>query len=222
MPELVPGEASELKTGERCRGPMRSIAWTRVTAGTARLMALEPDLAAGDGPIPLVAGFWIEAGESGCTVLAGCQRCPIHPCSGPRSIAFIWRSSHAFGGRSCAQGRPGAATPVRARRADARADSRFAGAPRRDRGRQDPRLERRNCTTPIRLLASCRIVAAALGAAFPPSHRSAPGHAFRDVLEIARSARLRASPRSVAGRMVEARCRTARGLARARNAIRSR
>src|SRR5262249_54667709 len=41
------------------------------------------------------------------------------------------------------------------------------------------------------LLSSCRIVAATLGASIPASSRSASEHPFRDILEIARTARLR-------------------------------
>src|SRR5438128_401416 len=64
--ELVPGEPRVMQAGEKCRGTMRQIAWTRVTTGAASFlgeMALEPRKS-----IPLVAGLWIEAGASGCTV----------------------------------------------------------------------------------------------------------------------------------------------------------
>src|SRR5215475_2439818 len=48
MPEVVPGQAGELAAGHRCRGPMRSIVWTRVEAGAAKLLGLDPPLAPGD------------------------------------------------------------------------------------------------------------------------------------------------------------------------------
>ena len=64
MPELVTGEAGELQPGHRCRGPMRQIAWTRVAAGTAKFLGLDPALATGDQSIPLVGGLWVSAFRS--------------------------------------------------------------------------------------------------------------------------------------------------------------
>jgi NHLM bacteriocin system ABC transporter ATP-binding protein len=189
MPELVPGEARELQATERCRGPMRSIAWTRITAGTARLIGLEPDLAIGTGPIPLVAGLWIEAGEAGCTVLPDAAMPEpavlwpaidrLHPAVISRVATGLARNADQERQRLSERaelthaqtvdslGR--LAETVVGKAALGEAESRHA----------DP------------LLASCRVVAVALGATLPPSHRSSPGHAFRDILEIARSARLR-------------------------------
>jgi NHLM bacteriocin system ABC transporter ATP-binding protein len=189
LPELVPGEVRELNAGERCRGPMRSIVWARITAGTARLMALEPDLAAAEGPIPLVAGFWIEAGEAGCAVL---------PDAGMPEPSMLWgaidRLHLAFVARITA-GLAHKADQERQRLSE-RAELTHAQTVD-SLGRLaetvvgKSALGEANLHHADPLLASCRIVAAALGTTLPPSHRSSPGHAFRDVLEIARSARLR-------------------------------
>jgi NHLM bacteriocin system ABC transporter ATP-binding protein len=189
MPELVPGEARELKTSERCRGPMRSIAWTRITAGTARLMELKPDLATGEGPIPLVAGFWIEAGESGCTVL---------PDAGMPEPSVLWPAIDRLHLAVVSRIAAGLARKADQERQRLSERAELTHAQTVDSlGRLAETVVGKSALGEAELhhadplLASCRIVAAALGATLPPSHRSAPGHAFRDVLEIARSARLR-------------------------------
>ena len=46
--ELVAGQVNEMQPGERRRGPMRSVAWTRIVGGTANFMGLEPGLAPAD------------------------------------------------------------------------------------------------------------------------------------------------------------------------------
>ena len=70
MTELVPGEPRAMAAAEKCRGPMRQIGWTRIVAGTAKLLGLDSGLVPAGQPIPLVAGLWIEAGEAGCTAQA--------------------------------------------------------------------------------------------------------------------------------------------------------
>jgi NHLM bacteriocin system ABC transporter ATP-binding protein len=189
MSELVSGESRELKEAERSRGPMRSIAWTRVTAGKARFMALEPDLAAGGEPIPLVAGFWIEAGEPGCTVLADAampEFSALWPAIDRIHLAVVSHVAAALA-RNADQDR---------QRLSERAElmhSQTVDSLRRLAetvvGRSALGQAELHHADP--LLASCRMVAAALGVMLPSSHRSGQGHAFQDVLEIARSARLR-------------------------------
>ena len=189
VPELVPGEVHELKTAERCRGPMRSIAWTRVTAGTARLMALEPDLAVGDEAIPLVAGFWIEAGEAGCTVLADAvvpESSMLWPAIDRIHLAVVSRIAAGLA-RNADQERQ--RLSERAELAHAQTVDSLGRLAETVVGKAALGEAGWHHADP--LLASCRIVAAALGATLPPSHRSASAHTFRDVLEIARSARLR-------------------------------
>jgi hypothetical protein len=189
MPELVPGEARELKVTERCRGPMRSIAWAGITAGTARLMGLEPDLATGEGPIPLVAGFWVEAGESGCTVLADAvmpEPAAIWPAIDRIHLAVVSRIAAGLA-RKADQERQ--RLSERAGLTHAQTVDSLGRLAETVVGKSALGEAELHHADP--LLASCRIVAAALGATLPPSHRPASGHAFRDVLEIARSARLR-------------------------------
>jgi NHLM bacteriocin system ABC transporter ATP-binding protein len=189
MPELVSGETRELKAMERSRGPMRSIAWTRVTAGTARFMALEPDLAAGEAPIPLVAGFWIEAGEGGCTVLADA--------TAPEAAA-LWRAidrvhlavvERVATGLAQGADRERQRLSERAELTQARTVDSLGRLSEIVVGKSALREAELHHADP--LLASCRIVASALGVTLPASHRSASGRAFRDVLEIARLGRLR-------------------------------
>jgi NHLM bacteriocin system ABC transporter ATP-binding protein len=189
IPELVPGEPRELKTTERCRGPMRSIAWTRVTAGVARLMGLEPDLAASEGPIPLVAGFWIEPGESDCTVVADAampEPSVLWPAIDRIHLAVVSRIATALA-HSADQERQ--RLSERAALTHAQTVDSLGRLAETVVGKSALGEAELHHADP--LLASCRIVAAALGATLPASHRPAPGHAFRDVLEIARSARLR-------------------------------
>jgi hypothetical protein len=94
MPELVAGEVGEMQPGHPCRGPMRTIAWTRVTAGTAKFLGQDPALAQGDLPIPLVGGSGSRPENRG----ASCSRmraCPRHPISGRPSTGSILRSSQS-------------------------------------------------------------------------------------------------------------------------------
>lgn len=55
----------ELAPGERRRGPARTINWISVKTGMARLMGQEPGYRAGDPPVPLVSGIWVEAADFG-------------------------------------------------------------------------------------------------------------------------------------------------------------
>ena len=189
MPELVPGEAHELKMAERCRGPMRSIAWTQVMAGTAKLMASEPDLGAGEEPIPLVAGFWIEAGEAGCAVLADAAT------PEPRRMWPAIDRIHLAVVARVAAGLAHNADQERQRLSERAELTRAQTLESLGRlseivvGKSALREAELHHADPV--LASCRIAAAGLGVTLPPSHRPVHGRAFGDVLEIARSGRLR-------------------------------
>jgi NHLM bacteriocin system ABC transporter ATP-binding protein len=68
--ELAHEGATEMPSGERYRGPGRGIVWVALEAGTAKLMGLDPVLAAGGPPLPLTSGMWVEAGQSACTAVA--------------------------------------------------------------------------------------------------------------------------------------------------------
>lgn len=189
MPELVAGQGGELPAGQRCRGPMRSIAWTRVEAGTAKFLGLDPAFAPGDQPIPLVGGLWIEAGEAGCKV-SGDAALPEPPVLWPAidrlhlAIVSILATGLA--------------------RAVGRDDQRLSERTELTRTQTRDALERLAEAVAGKsvlgeaelhhadpLLSCCRIVGAALGATIAASNRPASGHPFRDILEIARAARLR-------------------------------
>jgi NHLM bacteriocin system ABC transporter ATP-binding protein len=190
LPEIAPGSATELQPGERCRGPMRSVAWTRIAAGTVKLLGLDPAYVPGDVPIPLIAGLWIEPGESGCKVLANAampdegdlwpaiDRCHL-------AIASIVDDGLA---RTASQERQ-----LLSRRAELTHFQMLESLERlaevvagksalgdADWNHADP------------LFSICRVVAAALGAQVHSSDRSTTsGRAFHDILAIARTAHMR-------------------------------
>ena len=71
MTELVSGrDRASSRRGENAAAPCASIAWTRVTAGTAKFLALEPAFAAGDQPLPARRRALDRGRRTGCTVLA--------------------------------------------------------------------------------------------------------------------------------------------------------
>ena len=95
MGEASPGDAMAMQPGERRRGPARNIVWVTLKAGTAKLMGIDPAFAAGDPPIPLTSGMWIEAGHSGALP----SRTPVYRIPtrcGARSINSILPSFHVF------------------------------------------------------------------------------------------------------------------------------
>ena len=69
MLEVANGDVATVPSGERRRGPARSIIWVSLGSGTAKAMGLDPTIAAADPPLPLTSGMWIEAGQSGCTAV---------------------------------------------------------------------------------------------------------------------------------------------------------
>jgi len=189
MPERVSGQPGDMEAGQRSRGPMRSIAWTRIASGAARFLGLEPDLAPGDPPMPLVAGLWIAAGETGCKVLADTampEPSVLWPAIDRIQLAIV-----SIIAASVAQ-------------AVAREHERLSRRTELSESQTRDSLQRLAETVVGKsvlrhvelqqgdsLLSTCRIVAATLGASIPASGRSGTGHPFRDTLEIARSARLR-------------------------------
>jgi NHLM bacteriocin system ABC transporter ATP-binding protein len=62
----------DMLPGEHRRGPARDIVWVSIETGAARLMRHEPPYRAGSPPIPLASGMWIEAGEPGCSLASAC------------------------------------------------------------------------------------------------------------------------------------------------------
>ena len=63
--------AMEIEPGDRRRGPARNMLWLSVGAGAARMMGHEPAYGPDSPPIPLAAGMWIEAAPTGCTIHRG-------------------------------------------------------------------------------------------------------------------------------------------------------
>ena len=186
--EAEGGEA-EIAPGERRRGPARALAWVSVEAGRARLMGTGPDIAPGDPPVPLAAGVWIEAGPAGGR---------LAPAPAPEAAA-AWAALdrvHAVAldllHAQVAQ-RPAREAERLARRADldtARRGELF--------DRLSGIVVRRPARAPAAadpgdpLLAACRLVAETIPAVIVrPPGRSAAREDFSEVIEIARSSRLR-------------------------------
>jgi hypothetical protein len=198
--ELAVGEASEMQPGERRRGPMRSVGWARVVAGKANLIGLGPDFAPGDLPVPLIAGLWIEAGPAGCTMLADAST-PELPVLWPAidrfHLAIVAGLENGLA-RVAAEERQRLSQRSELthtqtvesfhRLAETVVGTSALGQP----ALGQSALAQTELSHADPLFLSCRIVGAAVGAPVPFSNRSAAaGQAFRDVLEIARSARLR-------------------------------
>lgn len=190
MGEASPGDAMAMQRGERRRGPARNIVWVTLKAGTAKLMGIDPAFAAGDPPIPLTSGMWIEAGHSGCSAVAN---------TGIPDSDTLWRALDQFhlAVISCVQERLVRDTERETQRLVSRSevtalqtfesfDRLSAIVVRRfdraglDADRSDP------------LLAACRMVGEAIRAPLVlPVRPASSREDFADVVEIARSARLR-------------------------------
>jgi NHLM bacteriocin system ABC transporter ATP-binding protein len=189
-PEALIGEPTDMQPGERRRGPMRNIAWARIVAGTANLLGFDPDFGLGDGPIPLIAGLWIEAGKSGCKVLA---ETALPDASVPwptidRLHLAIVSSLERDLARIAARERDRLSQRIEL----ARAQTLDAFQHLAETVVGQSAVGKVELSHPDTLISSCRIVGSALGAPIPSSSRSvASGQAFHDVLEIARMARLR-------------------------------
>ncbi|WP_420970787.1 NHLP bacteriocin export ABC transporter permease/ATPase subunit [Bradyrhizobium sp. B120] len=188
--ELIGGEARELHPGERCRGPRRSIVWARIEAGSAKILDLDLELAAGGPFIPLTAEVWLEAGESGAMIMAE----PTAP-----ELPLVWSALDRF--------HVAIAASLERRLRHERSSERQQLARRAEliRARTLDALERLSevVTAPTGrarveldasdpLLASCRLVADASGSSIIHASRTHPaGQNFSDILRIARASRLR-------------------------------
>lgn len=189
IPELVTGQTGEMEAGQRIRGPMRSIAWTRIEAGTAQFLGLDPAFTPGDPPLPLVAGLWIAAGESGCKV---------RPDAALPEASVLWTAIERLHSAivSVIAMRVAQAVTQEEERLSRRSE--LSDSQTRDAlGRLAETVVGKSVLAHVDLqqgdplLSSCRLVAASFGASIQSSSRSSTGHAFGDLLEMARAARLR-------------------------------
>jgi NHLM bacteriocin system ABC transporter ATP-binding protein len=189
MTELVSGEPREMPAGEKCRGPMRHIGWTRIVAGSAKPLGLDPAFASGDQRLPLAAGLWIEAGEAGCTALAD-TRAPeaadLWTAVDRLHLAIVARIEAGFARMAADEGQR---LSQRTELTKTQTIDSLQSLAETVVG--DTVLGAAELLPADPLLSCCRIVSAALGTSIASSGRVATGHPFRDVLEIARSARLR-------------------------------
>ena len=189
MPELVPGEPRELAAGEKCRGPMRHIGWTRMTAGSAKLLGLGPSLVSADQPLPLAAGIWIEAGQEGCTALADLrppEAADLWPAIDRIHLAIIARVEAGFARMAAEEGQR---LSQRTELTQTQTIESLQSLAETVVG--DTVLGAAELLPADPLLSCCRIVSAALGTSISVTGRVATGQPFRDVLEFGRSARLR-------------------------------
>ena len=189
MPELVTGQPGEMEAGQRSRGPMRSIAWTRIEAGSAQFLGLDPAVAPGDPPLPLVAGLWIAAGASGCRV---------RPDAAVPETSVLWPAIERLHLAIVSIVAMRVAQTVTHEQELLSRRSEMSDSQTRDAlGRLAETVVGKSVLAHVDLqqgdplLSSCRLVAANFGASIHGSSRSSTGHAFRDLLEMARAARLR-------------------------------
>ena len=180
---------SAIAPAERRRGAARGIAWISVNAGLIRLMGAVPPYRPGDPPVPLTAGMWIEAGETGSTV-AGGNRVP--------DGEALWRALDEFHLRAmaCLQSRLLAEAEAEAERLGRRTQLVSAQAHALFESLAAVIVRQRDHGPPPQaadpLLAACQAVADAIHAPIvAPSGTIPARHAFEDVVEIARASRLR-------------------------------
>jgi NHLM bacteriocin system ABC transporter ATP-binding protein len=190
MRELAHEVATEMQPSERCRGPGRGIVWVALQTGTAKLMALDPVLTAGGPPLPLTSGMWVEAGLSACTVVAS---------TGMPDQEVLWHAVDQFHvcAMACIQDYL-ARDVVRetqrlVRRSELTTAQTFESFDRLSAvvaGRPDHVVAETEPSDP--LLAACRTVAEADSTPFNVAARPASAQqGFTEVIEIARTARLR-------------------------------
>jgi len=189
MPELVTGQPGEMEAGQRSRGPMRSIAWTRIEAGSAQFLGLDPAVAPGDPPLPLIAGLWIAAGASGCRVRTD---------AAVPEASVLWPAIERLHLAIVSIVAMRVAQTVTHEQELLSSRSEMSDSQTRDAlGRLAETVVGKSVLAHVDLqqgdplLSSCRLVAASFGASIHGSSRSSTGHAFRDLLEMARAARLR-------------------------------
>ena len=190
MREVAHEGATEMPPGERCRGPGRGIVWVALQAGTAKLMGLDPVLAAGGPPLPLTSGMWVEAGQSACTAVTSASM---------PNAEELWRAVDQFHGcatvciRDYLARNAGRETQRLVRRSELTTAQTFESFDRlsaivvRRFGRVEVETDPSDP-----LLAACRTVAEAGRVPFIVAPRPASAQQeFADVIEIARTARLR-------------------------------
>jgi NHLM bacteriocin system ABC transporter ATP-binding protein len=190
MREVAHEGTTEMPPGERYRGPGRGIIWVALQAGTAKLMALDPALAAGGPPLPLTSGMWIEAGQSACTAIAVASM---------PDAEVLWQSVDQFHGCATVCIRNHLARDVAresqrlVRRSELTTAQTFESFDRLS-AIVVGRLGRVELETDLSdpLLDACRLVVEAGRVPFIAGPRSASAQQeFADVIEIARTARLR-------------------------------
>jgi NHLM bacteriocin system ABC transporter ATP-binding protein len=190
MREVAHEGTTEMPPGERYRGPGRGIVWVALQAGTAKLMALDPALAAGGPPLPLTSGMWIEAGQSACTAIAVASM---------PDAEVLWQSVDQFHGCATVCIRNHLARDVAresqrlVRRSELTTAQTFESFDRLS-AIVVGRLGRVELETDLSdpLLDACRLVVEAGRVPFIAGPRSASAQQeFADVIEIARTARLR-------------------------------
>ena len=190
MREVAHEGATEMPPGERCRGPGRGIVWVALQAGTAKLMGLDPVLAAGGPPLPLTSGMWVEAGQSACTAVTSASM---------PNAEELWRAVDQFHGcatvciRDYLARNAGRETQRLVRRSELTTAQTFESFDRlsaivvRRFGRVEVETDPSDP-----LLAACRTVAEAGRVPFIVAPRPASAQQeFANVIEIARTARLR-------------------------------
>jgi NHLM bacteriocin system ABC transporter ATP-binding protein len=189
MREAPSAGTAELDAGERRRGPVRNVAWLSVHAGSAKLMGLAPPYQAGDPPLPLTSGTWVEAGAD-CTISGSLQM----PTGG-----MLWRAVDQFHiiAIACIRDRLIAEVDRELERLGRRSELiRTQGSELLDRlsgivmPRRDHAPAEADPDDP--LLAACRIVGEAIHTpVMRPSGRTSGTRDFFDIIEIARASRLR-------------------------------
>ncbi|MFI4987171.1 MAG: NHLP bacteriocin export ABC transporter permease/ATPase subunit [Alphaproteobacteria bacterium] len=189
-PPAEPGASLALERGERLAAPLRGLAWLTLEEGELRLMDAASTCRAGDPPLPLAAGAWVEAVAHTCVTVLG---------SGALAVPGLWPALDRFHALAmhCLQRRIAAAAQAERQRLDRRADLGVA---------QSARMldELAGVIVPHHaaagldedggdaLLAACRAVAAALGATLTrPPGRQPERRELSDIVEIARASRLR-------------------------------
>ena len=181
----------EMMAGERRRGSSDGIVWVFVLAGSVQLMGMEPAYLPAGPPTPIMAGMWIEAGADGATVVFSKRK--------PSGEDELWAAIDRFHSHALAsiQQRMVAHADQTAQRMLRRLEIlrsrtgellhelsaiviRSSDTARPISEREDP------------LVAACQIAAGAIDAQIVrPPERTPSEQSFDDVVEIARTSRLR-------------------------------
>jgi NHLM bacteriocin system ABC transporter ATP-binding protein len=188
--EAEAGSVFELAPGEQLRGAARGVAWVQYERGEARFMGLETASKAGEPPLPLASGTWVDAAGSAAAI-----RVRSEAPTGDE----LWRALDRFHvlAMECIRLRLATTADIESRRladrtnlAKARASELFSDlaaviAPRtRQVEYEEPGAGP--------LFAACRAAGDAAGLTIvQPPGRRLTRHDFGDVREIARASRLR-------------------------------